>query len=386
MKKNPMTMVAVLAVGMAILAGHSTLGQSATDAGNTAPAPAKPLIQVALLLDTSGSMDGLIEQAKTQLWRVVNDFATAKRDGQRPELQVALYHYGTPSLGAETGYIRQLVPLSTDLDKLSEALFNLRTNGGDEYCGAVIRKAAAELAWSPSPNDYKAIFIAGNEPFTQGQVDYKESCKAAIAKGIVVNTIFCGNRDEGIGGNWLDGADRADGSYLFIDQNQRVAQIAAPQDQEIAELNGKLNGTYVAYGRGGAEGMHRQRAMDAALAASAPAAVSVRAAAKSGDLYRNESWDLVDAVKAKKAEVKALKEEELSPEMRALPAEQREAYVAEKAKERADLQAKILTLAKDRDAYVAAERAKLAAAGPDSLDSAMIKAVRAQATKRGFAF
>src|SRR5438309_1717807 len=65
------------------------------------PVKQKPVVQIALLLDTSGSMDGLIEQAKTQLWKVVNEFAKAERGGVRPEIQVALYHYGTPSLGAE---------------------------------------------------------------------------------------------------------------------------------------------------------------------------------------------------------------------------------------------------------------------------------------------
>ena len=38
----------------------------------------------------------------------------------------------------------------------------------------------------------RSIFIAGNEPFTQGPVNYAESCKAAITKGIIVNTIHCG--------------------------------------------------------------------------------------------------------------------------------------------------------------------------------------------------
>src|SRR5690242_1233076 len=80
----------------------------------------KPVIQMAILLDTSSSMDGLIDQARSQLWTVVNEFITAKREGKRPELQVALYEYGKPSLGASSGFIRQIVPLTTDLDKVSQ--------------------------------------------------------------------------------------------------------------------------------------------------------------------------------------------------------------------------------------------------------------------------
>src|SRR6185369_4975439 len=151
-----------------------------------------PLVQIAVLLDTSGSMEGLIEQAKGQLWKIVNEFLKAKQDGQTPEVQVALYEYGKSSLSPKSGWIRQIQPLTTDLDKISEELFALKTNGVDEYCGWVIKRAVDDLDWSPSADVYKVIFIAGNEPFTQGPVNYAESCKAAITKGIIVNTIHCG--------------------------------------------------------------------------------------------------------------------------------------------------------------------------------------------------
>src|SRR4051812_17500175 len=162
----------------------------------------KPLIQVALLLDTSNSMDGLINQARTQLWTIVNEFARTKQDGQTPVLQVALYEYGNSGLPASGGYIRQVLALSDDLDKVSEKLFALTTNGGDEYCGQVIQVATKDLAWSTSPKVYRAIFIAGNEPFTQGTVDYHQSCAEAIKRGIIVNTIHCGSSSEGLTTGW----------------------------------------------------------------------------------------------------------------------------------------------------------------------------------------
>ncbi len=152
----------------------------------------KPLVQIAILLDTSGSMSGLIDQARAELWSIVNEFILSERGGRQPEIQVALYEYGNMGLSSETGWIRRIVPLTTDLDKVSEELFALKTNGGDEYCGWVIRDATQKLAWSSSPEDLKVIFIAGNEPFTQGPVDYREVCRAAIARGVIVNTIHCG--------------------------------------------------------------------------------------------------------------------------------------------------------------------------------------------------
>jgi hypothetical protein len=113
-------------------------------------------VDVAILLDTSNSMDGLINQAKSQLWTIVQQFAKAKKDGQTPVLRVALFEYGNTNLPAAEGYIRQVVPLSDDLDKLSEALFSLTTSGGDEYCGQVIDEAITRLDWSKEPNGYKA--------------------------------------------------------------------------------------------------------------------------------------------------------------------------------------------------------------------------------------
>jgi hypothetical protein len=129
------------------------------------PAQDDELIQIAILLDASNSMDGLIDQAKTQLWKIVNELALAKRSGKTPRLEVGFFEYGKSSLPQNQGYIRQIMPLSTDLDKISEELFKLTTNGGDEYCGQVIGQAVKELKWNPGARVMKAIFIAGNEPY-----------------------------------------------------------------------------------------------------------------------------------------------------------------------------------------------------------------------------
>ena len=101
----------------------------------------EPVAQIAILLDTSSSMDGLIHQARTQVWRIVNELGRASYKGQRPQVQVALYEYGKSTLAREQGYVRCIAPFTTDLDRLSENLFALRTCGGEEYCGWVIRDA-----------------------------------------------------------------------------------------------------------------------------------------------------------------------------------------------------------------------------------------------------
>jgi hypothetical protein len=366
---------------LAILAGISILSMNALILAQQQDKTNEELIQIAILLDASNSMDGLIGQAKTQLWKIVNELALAKRNGHVPRLEVAFYEYGKSSLPSSEGYIRQIVPLSTDLDKISDELFKLTTNGGQEYCGRVIKRATEELAWSPSAKVMKAIFIAGNEPFTQGNVDYKESCKGAIAKSIVVNTIFCGAEREGINSKWKDGADLADGSFMNIDQNRKVVNIKAPQDSMIMVLGQQLNTTYISYGSAGVARKQMQMEQDRNAMAAAPAAMVQRSVAKSSASYENAGWDLVDAKKEKKLDVAALEEAQLPEEMKKMAPKEREVYVEKKSAERTELQAKISKLNEERRKYVADEQKKSSA--DNTLDKAIISAIRNEAAKKG---
>lgn len=346
-----------------------------------------PQVQLALLLDTSNSMDGLIDQARSQLWKIVNEFISARVDGQRPAITVALYHYGTPALGERTGYIRQLSPLTSDLDKISEALFGLTTNGGDEYCGAVIGRAVDELAWGTGKQDYRAIFIAGNEPFTQGGVDFRTTCKKAIAKGILVNTIFCGSRQEGIDTQWQAGAELADGAFFSIDQNAKSIEPPTPFDQELADLGAGLNGTYLAYGRQGAVGAANQARQDRNAAMASPVAVLQRAITKSQSIYNNAGWDLVDAVQQKEVKLEEMKKEDLPEEMRSLLPAERQRYLDQKYAERQAIQQKIEALRVKRAAYIAEEQKKNTSGGEQqTLDQAMSKVLRSQAQKANYTF
>jgi len=342
------------------------------------------VIQLAVLLDVSNSMDGLINQAKSQLWKIVNEFSLARRSGKVPQIEVALYEYGKSSLEQSDGYIRQVVALTTDLDKISEELFALTTNGGDEYCGQVIGRAVKELKWSKSNNVLKVIFIAGNEPFNQGTVDYKKTCKEAIASGIIVNAIFCGNSAEGVETKWKDGADLADGSYSYIDQNQQVVYINAPQDNEIKRLGEELNKTYISYGSAGVEKKKRQEAQDKNAASLASEVAVQRSVAKASVQYKNESWDLVDAAEQDEKVLEKVKEEELPQEMKGMNAQQRKAYLEGQSKKRDDLQKKINTLNQERQKYVEQEQKKQATGG--TLDKAIIGTVRKQAEKKNYEF
>jgi hypothetical protein len=348
------------------------------------PAVRRPIVQMAVLLDTSNSMDGLIAQAKSELWRIVNEVASYKQQGQDPEIQVALIEYGKQSLPANTGFIRVVLPFTTDLDRVSQELFALTANGGDEYCGQAVDVAVERLQWSQNPDDYKAIFIAGNEPFTQGRVDYRFAIGKARKAGLTVNTIHCGGIDEGIRGSWRDGADLGLGNFMAIQQNEQQVHIATPYDAEIAELGRKLNDTYIGYGARGEAAKMNQAVQDSNAASMGGSAAVERQMAKSKKAYKADDWDLVDAKKSGK-KVKDLAPGALPKEMQSMSEQEREAFVDKKSAEREEIQKKITELEKKRQAHVATEMKKGATKEKDTFDAAMRKSLKSQLEAKKFA-
>jgi hypothetical protein len=216
-------------------------------------------------------------------------------------------------------------------------------------------------------------------------VEFGPVCKNAIERDIIVNTIHCGAEADGISGGWKDGAALADGRFLTINHNAQVANIKAPQDREIAELNAKLNATYLPFGAHGEAGKRRQAVQDQ-NAAQAPAPASVvasRAKAKASANYANSSWDLIDALDGKEIAFKDLKDDDLPEELRGLEPEKQQAVLAEKKAERAQLKARLLELSAEREKAVAAEKQKLES---KTLDRAVTATVRNQAARKAFKF
>lgn len=339
-------------------------------------------IQVALCLDTSNSMDGLIDQTKSQLWKMVNELASTKKNGETPDIELALYEYGNSGLAATKGYIRQISALSTDLDMISEKLFEMKTNGGDEYCGWTIQDVTNDLEWSDDNEDLKLIIIAGNEPFNQGKVDYKIACKAAITKGIMVNTIHCGDYDTGVRHFWKDGADLTDGKYMNINTDAKVVHIETPFDDNILKLNNKLNDTYIGFGNIGRSRKEMQTKQDANAATYGAANNVERAVSKSKKAYKNEEWDLVDAMEKDEKVLEEVKEKDLPQEMKGMTKEEQKSYIDEKAKEREDLQTQINDLNKKRQDFITKKQQENAETL--TLDNVMLKAIREQAEAKEF--
>lgn len=347
------------------------------------PLKTKSKIQAAILLDVSNSMDGLIDQAKAQLWNMVSVMGKAKCDGETPLIEIALYEYGRDDNDATKGYVKQISPFSSDLDKLSQHLFSLTTHGGSEYCGQVIYTSLDELAWDTASNAYKVIFISGNEDFLQGSLHYTQACNEAKKKGVIVNTIYCGDRLQGIKEHWNLSAECGNGSFTNINSDARLEDIPTPYDSTLITLNYKLNGTYINYGKQGTDGLVLQSSVDREnYAFSKSAAVSRISAKADTNLYFNGSWDLVDAISDDKAILEKIDIKTLPDSLRSKNKTQLQAFITQKSTERASIQNEIRAISAKREVYINEERTKRAKNNTDqTLETEVEKMIREQAKR-----
>ena len=336
-------------------------------------------IDLVLCLDISGSMNGLIDAARQNLWAVVNEMATLKPE---PQLRVALLTFGCSAHDQEVGWVKTEIEFTHDLDKISERLFALTTNGGEEYVARVVKAATEQLDWSKDPNALKLLFVAGNEAATQDpQFTTEASCRAAIARGIVVNSIYCGDAQDQLAPAWRDVAKFADGQFAAIDHNKAVV-ITTPFDEQLQGLSAALNTTYVPYGASAMDNVANQERQDGNASSLNVAAAAQRCQTKASGLYWNAGWDLVDACKDPKFVLTSVKKEDLPEALRSLDEPALRAHIESQAKKRAGITAQVEALGKQRDAFVQRKQQQMQASG--LFENAVLDAVRQQAEARGF--
>ena len=204
----------------------------------------------------------------------------------------------------------------------------------------------------------KLVYIAGNEAFNQGPIHYKEVISDALKNDIYINTIFCGNQNEGIKLLWKDGADVANGKYFNIDSNQIIEYIVTPFDASINKYNEKINETYIGYGKQGDLKKSNQKVQDSNAAGISVSNLSERAVSKASAVYTNADWDLVDKYKDDKTVISTIKKEELPKEIANKTPKEIEEFIKLKTNERANLQKEITELAKKRQEFIDKEKVK----------------------------
>jgi Mg-chelatase subunit ChlD len=344
-----------------------------------------PRIEAVFVLDTTGSMTGLIEGAKQKIWSIANQIASAQTT---PEIRMALIGYRDRG----DAYVTRHFPLDQDIDALYGHLQRFQAGGGGDGPEAVnqaLHEAVTAMDWSDDPGVYKVIFLVGDAPphmDYQNDVRYADSVELANARGIVVNTIQCGS-DPNTARVWQEIARLSQGEYASIAQDGAMVAMTTPMDEELARLNREMSATVVAYGEAEQrdELLGKLRRTFRAL----PSAVASRLAYfdKKGGALNSGRADLVDAISAGEVDLDELPATSMPEEMRGLSAGERDGYIAEKAKARQDVQERISVLVKKRDAYLEEEAEKRRAEGKaESFDDKVFETIRNQAASRGIAY
>jgi Mg-chelatase subunit ChlD len=345
-------------------------------------------IEAVFVLDTTGSMGGLIQAAKEKIWSIATNMAAAQ---PAPLIKLGLVAYRDRG----DQYITQVVDLSADLDSVYAKLMDFQADGGGdgpESVNQALYDAVHSMSWSSDQDVYKVVFLVGDAPphmDYQDDVKYPVSIAAAQQKGIVVNAVQCGEETE-TAHTWRQVAQLGYGEYFKVGQDGGAVAIATPFDERIASLSRELDNTRLYYGN--AEDKVKQQAKLAAAgklqAESSPAALARRGAfnaSKSGDDNFLGEGELVDAVTSGRVELSAVKPEQLPETLQELEPAERAAKIKDHAEKRARLGEEIRALDGQRQQYL---RDKIAAQGgaADSLDERIYKTVRAQAEKKGLKY
>jgi len=383
----PAAAAVVLSVSAGAVAGkrmQAELPSPATPAASTVSS-SEPLIQLAILLDTSGSMDGLIDQARCQLWTAVSEVAKAQRDGKPVRLEIAVYQYGTEFVSKSKGSLRQICGFTDDLDEVSAALFGLHVKGGDEYCGEVISRAVADLDWAPQSDVYKSIFIAGNESFQQGEVTFASALPQLNERGVVVNTIFCQSPKYQADEVWQLAAETSGGRYSLIDHNHHLPNIPTPMDEDLVKLNEEMNETFVWFGKGGDQAAANQRKQDANARKLSAHAFAARMSSKIGHLYHHVDHDLIDALEHEKVTLAKMPVEKMPETLQAMSAEERVTWLNTMMTKRQSIRRRMADVISRRHTFLMSQLPGQSGQ-PAVLGDALTGVLTAQASDRGFEF
>lgn len=370
-----------LALGCAALPALPSFAHGPSKPEVSEPAQAKPQIEVCFVLDTTGSMSGLIEGAKKKIWSIANSMVSAK---PTPNIRFALVGYRD----RKDEYVVRTHALTDDLDAIYGKLREFSAGGGGDTPEAVnqaLEEAVRRIQWSTDTKTLRIIFLVGDAPPHMDYPDdvkYPVLCAEALKKGIIVNTVQCG-ADAETRRVWREIAKLGEGEYSAIAQEGGMQIVSTPYDERLAELNREIGKTIVPYGGAATRNtvIMKQRAAEAA----APAAASDRLAVNSATGKSVQGGgDLLDSLKTGEVKREEIKPDLLPEDWRKMDAKDRDERIEQNRTQRTKLQEEIASLSRQRNDYLREEEKKMAAAGKgDGFDSKVRETVVTQAKRRG---
>jgi hypothetical protein len=368
---------------LSLLLASAATASAATPAPQTPKTPAVPHIEVCFVLDTTGSMGGLIEAAKQKIWSIANQIVKAK---PAPDLKVGLVAY------RDRGdvYVTKPFPLTSDIDAVYAHLTQFVADGGGdepESVNEALDVAVKQMSWSKDNRVLKMIFLVGDAPPHMDYPDdvkYPATCLAAVKKNIIINTIQCGSLPETTP-DWQKIAKLAEGRYIDIPEDGAVAVIASPMDTKLAELNTAIGKTLVPYGR--VEDQDAVRSKQALSESSFAATVSAPAASDrlmyniaTGKAVQGEN-ELVADYEKNPDVLKSVTPKDMPAPLQNKKTAEVEAYIKDQATTRTNLQKQIVELSRQRDQYILEQRKKLAP--NNSFDEEVAKILQEEAAEKG---
>ena len=339
-------------------------------------------VEVCFVLDTTGSMGGLIDGAKKKIWTIANGIVAADKGAK---VRFAL----VPYRDRNDEYVTKIFDLTDDLDKVFSDLQSFTANGGGDGPESVNRAlddAVNQITWTTGDSATKLVFLVGDAPphmDYQDDVKYQKTCESAVRKNLIINTVQCGS-DGSTTPIWQEIARLSEGSFVALEQSGGMVVIETPMDKEIAELSGKIGALAVPYGS-------REQQWGAqskiATAAAAPAPVAAdRAYFNASDAFGGKAiqgrGDLVSDLRENAVELDKLKVEELPENMQKMSAEERKDYLKKQGEERDKLTTRVNELSRQRQAVIEAENKKLNNGKGDAFDAKVTEIVNGQVNRK----
>ncbi|PCI37841.1 MAG: hypothetical protein COB53_05615 [Elusimicrobia bacterium] len=341
-----------------------------------------PKVEVLFLLDTTGSMGGLIQGAKEKIWSIANEIATGN---PRPEIRMGIVAYRDRT----DSYITKVIDLNSDIDQVYEELLALQAGGGGdgpEHVLKALADAAQKISWDDDPSAFRVAYLVGDAP---AHLDYNDTpgleslTKALVAKGVILNTIQCG-RNGNTTKQWRRIARLGDGHFLSIAQNGGVASIETPFDTEISRLNRELEGTMLGYGAGRRHTEEKMRRSEG-IARNAPkSAAAERAIFKAVRGFESRD-DLLSALSSGEEEFDEISAADMPAPLKNLSKADQKKKIAAIEKQRKGLRQKIGALSKNRKVFLKKENAKTGK-NKDSFDAKLLESLKEQATNKGLSY
>jgi Mg-chelatase subunit ChlD len=341
----------------------------------------RPKVDLVFALDTTGSMSGLIEGAKSKIWSIASFVARAQ---PTPDVRVGLVAYR--DIG--DAYVTRVYDLDADLDRVYRRLLSLRAEGGGdtpEHVARALHEAVHKMSWSTQENNsVRIIYLVGDAPphlDYQDGYDCAKAARTAAAKGIQIHAIRCGT-DPDTATYWRKIASLGHGEFLTIDQSGGMHEHRTPYDDELARLHDKLSDTVVAYGaKGGATRAALEAAAAAPVAVKAARAEFLSAEKDTADASEALANDLVGGVASGRVNLDDVPTAELPRSLAALPADARKKEVAATARKRGVLLDEIARVSSERDTYLRRNPQK-----STSFDGEVQRTLRQAGSAAGLAF